>query len=342
MDLPLEILEAFVDAVANNKSYMDLASCLSVSRGFRQRSRQHIFATIDLKFSSPDNPEERQESYDRDLKRLALLRQLISNKHTNSEDNSILPHIRSLRIRIYDLPYFHPFEDNNDLSHILSRLADSPKLDTLSIHNVDVTMRSLRWHNLRTAFRKNLRSVSRVPSLKMLSVVDIWEIPETFFRGTFITQLELVGLWSRRPSGGAGLGTEYEDENGWTGNLPSPRLISLSLDANSVPSAMEIIPRQNLKELRLFVESSSYSCSKLQDFLQWSHESLSSLTLDFTGEWENLNITRRFVEHVSRFMFGLPTRNSSTGFQPREAHQSLNTIAQLLEISCERTGSTRP
>lgn len=88
MNFPLEILDSFVDAVANNRSYRDMALCLSVSRGFRQRSRQHIFATIDLKFSSPDNPEERQESYDRDFKRLALLRQLISNKHTNSEDNS--------------------------------------------------------------------------------------------------------------------------------------------------------------------------------------------------------------------------------------------------------------
>ena len=172
-----------------------------MSRALPQITCQHIFDTIDLELRTPDNPNDQEEYYDRDFKRLASYGQLISasNGSTSSED-SILPFITNVHIRIYHFVYLEPFEDDDDLSHILSRLADSPKPHTLSIHNLDYGGESLAWHDLTTTFRKIICLSS--PRLRVFSVNNILEIPETFLRGICIAKLELAESWFRRPGEG--------------------------------------------------------------------------------------------------------------------------------------------
>jgi len=291
MDFPVEILEEFIDAVYEDGDFKDLVSCLSVSRVFRHRSRPYIFDSIDIDFCTPNFPGD---PADGSLKRLALLRQLISNDSPSSDD-SILPFITTVNVGIYYV--YELFKDNDDLSHILSRLADSTELDTLGIYLSYEAVESPSWNNFPTTFRKNLRNVSRVPSLRALTVVGILDIPETFLRGTHIRHLELVRSWFRRSSGGG-----YEDEGGLTVDLPSPDLVSLSLNASEF-DLTKILPKQKLKTLRLHFRPDS-SLSKGQDFLQWSHESLDSLTLEFAGMSGAYNIiTRGLAEYVFRFIF---------------------------------------
>ena len=203
--LPLEILELFIDEVGSSTSdsRQALGACLSVSRSFRRRARHHLFRFID-----PVSTYENQKF--EVTRRISFLRQLTVDAPNDAE--SIAPLVRHLTVS-----FTCQALDCWDFVQILERLMmDDCCVECMILRGPNLNYPS--WKAYSNKFQETICRLSRWPSLKILIVTNILEIPTSFFRGIRMQKLntrQLFGsnhLFTRgQPSEESETGDEHDD-----------------------------------------------------------------------------------------------------------------------------------
>jgi len=190
---PLEILEAFVDELGNSRkaygsrgSHKALASCLLVSRAFRQRARRYIFAEIAIfgAFATGEFDDARVK------RRISLLRNLTLD--VKDTEGSILPLIQDVEITSRNgWTRNNIYPDNQDMIDILTAIDRK----STNFHSLKFDFHErLVWSSLSSEFRLIALHLIRSPRLTSLYMRAMDHLPSSLLSRVTASEIHLLGL----------------------------------------------------------------------------------------------------------------------------------------------------
>jgi hypothetical protein len=175
MELPQEILDAFIDEIASTmrqeKSLRTLTACALVDRSMNHRCRKHLFFSIE---TSPRRKETRFES--KENPRIMSLRQIMDNNPTLAQ------YVRHLRI---DLG-INGVEVHNLTRHLPYILQHLSVNSHCCLEMVDIFSKGfsqVKFSSLPTLLQQSLFSFHRFLSLSTLTVSNLNSVPVSFITG---------------------------------------------------------------------------------------------------------------------------------------------------------------
>ncbi|KAF9544958.1 hypothetical protein CPC08DRAFT_769963 [Agrocybe pediades] len=311
MSLPQELFDMIIDesfGLPNESERTGALTSLSlVSRTFRERAHNHLFASIT--FGRGEDPTTAAERF------LSLLKD-----DPNTETTGVASRITWFQCWI-------PRRNADPLTGILKKLfIGEGKLCSLSL--LFTHSPRIRWSSLSEHLAEGVFQVCHRPRLASLSLYNLWDIPRNFLRNTFITRLFLHNvsvLNNQLPESlFAGISGQGQSE---TVNL---QMLHIACIFNKpvlplLTTSKEIDPTVNLSELRefRFISHSSKFSSKtiLEKILMGSKAHLEILKISFE-QAPNRELVLALQGHNNLHTFGLTSLSPSA--------TSLSDMATLL------------
>lgn len=289
---PTELQELVVDGISSLQDEEErrkaLQTCLFVSRTFRLQARSHLFSSVSI-YNNPKG-----------LARLALLRHLV--EFNDGSPRSVASSIRHLFIlNVEGDETTKDLLDNGDLVAIMSKI-HGPNHGIETFVLVMDIFHSISWNELSVVLQQSLRNLCRSPHLKSLEISHLYQLPPTFFNGTYLQYLvlhdmsfsveEAISTYGKAPT---------KDHNARVIESP-PQLILFETDHTFLfPKAWTI--NRNVRDLttplspftqlvHLTVSISPSWFEQLHwitlDILETAFQSLERLSFNFSGHYSSM------------------------------------------------------
>ncbi|KIM49800.1 hypothetical protein M413DRAFT_21938 [Hebeloma cylindrosporum] len=213
MDLPQEILDAFIDEIARTmrqqESLHTLTACSLVNRSMNHRCRKHLFFSIE---TSPRKKRTRMDS--KEYPKIMLLRKILDNNPTLSR------YFRRLRIDL-GINGVEAANLTQHIPHILQHLSHNP-LEAVEISAKGFSQ--IKFSSLPASLQRSLFGLQNGSTLNTLTLCNLTSVPVSFVTGfpnllhLYLTGVSLIkdelllptkkpfhdasGDWGAHPRGG--------------------------------------------------------------------------------------------------------------------------------------------